>query len=221
MGSLNQPIRTILIDDHTLVRQSLHALLDQEGVCVVGEASTLSAGFEVLKTVPHDVVLLDIALPDSNGLDTILKFRKVCPEVPVLVLSMHVDETLVLGALQAGANGYIDKGASREELLAGLRSVSQGGSYLQPGLAQTVVRAVQSTSGRGEALTPRQLQILTLCAAGLSNQAIADQLFLSLSTVKTSLANVYRKLGVTDRTQAVLEGIRRGVIERPNLRQEL
>lgn len=210
--------RVLLVDDHTILRQSLRALLELGGaVTVVGEAGSGRECLECLELVECDVVLLDMSLPDIEGIGCIQQIKRAWPSLAILVLSMHTDDALVVGALQAGANGYLPKDATREELLAALRDVSSGGSYIHRRVAGALVQAVRRNgpSSEGAVLTDRELEVLALSAAGNSNQQIADTLHVSLSTVKSCLTGIYRKLEVTDRTQAVLEALRRGLIPAP------
>ncbi|HEX3642115.1 MAG TPA: response regulator transcription factor [Ktedonobacteraceae bacterium] len=224
-----KPIRVLLADDHDILRQGLTLLLGlQPEILVVGEARTgREAVTQVDRLAPH-VVVMDISMPDMDGLEACRTIRAQTPTTHVLILTMHDNEGYFLQALRAGAAGYIVKKAAPTELHTAISAVAQGGVFLYPGLAKTLVHAylTQSSSplpARAEegpnlaqelkVLTPRELEIVTLVAEGYTNQAIADRLTLSIKTVQSHRANVMEKLGLRDITQLVRFALRHRLID--------
>lgn len=227
-----QPIRVLLADDHDLLRQGLILLLGlQPEIQVVGEART---GREAVAQVEHlapDVVVMDISMPDMDGLEACRTIRAQNPTTNVLILTMHDSEGYFLQALRAGAAGYVVKKAAPTELQAAISAVAQGGVFLYPGLARALVHAylaqLSPSSSPSQAkvqegshlaqelkvLTPRELEIVTLVAEGYTNQAIADRLILSIKTVQSHRANVMEKLGLRDITHLVRFALRHGLID--------
>lgn len=215
------PVKIVLVDDHTILRESLKTLLEvDKSIMVIAQAQTAEEGLEKISLLDCDAALIDITLPGKDGMWLVRELRNQKPELPVLMLSMHVDDKTVLAALEAGANGYMPKSANYREILAAIDEICEGRSYIHSSVAASVLRGLRKkvsvesgTALPGGALTPREREILTLAAQGLNSQGIADRLFLSVSTVKTHLRGLYRKLDVSDRTQAVLVGIQRGLID--------
>jgi DNA-binding NarL/FixJ family response regulator len=208
---VTRAIRVVLADDHTLVRSGLRALLQGlRGVEVVAEAAD---GREAVRlAVQHrpDVVLMDIAMPELNGLEATERIRKECPEVGVLILSMHIDEAYVAAALAAGAAGYVLKNAGAVELELGVRAVARGQSYLTPAVAKQVVSGAagpEAAAGRLR-LTPRQRETLQLIAEGHSTKAIAQKLGVSVKTVETHRAQLMERLDIHDVAGLVRYAIR-------------
>lgn len=206
--------RIVIVEDHALVRQSLvKAVSAEPGLQVVGESSRAVEGLEVIKRLRPNVVVLDISLPDEDGLVLGEKVKKLLPDVRILFLTMHEYETSIRKALEIGADGYVPKTATIEELLEALRRVAAGESYLSPSIAQRVMRMA---AGRRSAvlgdLTDRELEILELLADGSRASEVADKLFLSVKTVKNHLTNIYAKLGVSTAAQAVSEAYHRKLV---------
>lgn len=215
-------VRVMLVDDHEILREGLKSLLELDGtVQVVATESTARAALRKLELLQVDVMLVDVTLPEEDGIWLTREVRQLYPQVPVLMLTMHAEDPIVTGALDAGAAGYLTKSATRNELMQALLAVHSGASYIQPEIAGLVLRTLRSRNHVpeqvGEALSKREREILQLAAMGKRNQDIAAQLHLSVSTVKTHLRGLYRKLDVTDRTQAVLTAIQRRIIDEPRL----
>jgi DNA-binding NarL/FixJ family response regulator len=214
------PIRVVLIDDHTVLRDGLKLLLSLEAdIEVVGDASSGLDGVAVAVATRPDVVVTDVGLPDIDGIEVTRRLRVRLPETRVLVLTVHDEDTYVLTLMQAGAGGYVLKNAAGNDLVEALRSVAAGKPWLQPEIARQVMRAPNVSTSRVdtgaalvEPLTPRELDVLRLLAAAASTREIAERLDISPRTVETHLANVYGKLGVRGRTEAMLWAIREGVI---------
>lgn len=215
------PIRVVLIDDHTVLRQGLKLLLSLEpDLHVVGDVSGGEEGLRIVETVQPHVVVTDIGLPDIDGIEITRRLRGQFPRVRVLVLTVHDEDTYVFTVMQAGASGYLVKNAAANELVDAIRAVHAGRPWLQPQIAQRVMRSastdilVERHPGADliDPLTPRELEVLRLLAGAASNREIADRLDISPRTVETHLANIYSKLGVRGRTEAMLWAIREGVV---------
>lgn len=205
--------RVVLIDDHTLVRQSVGRVVDAVGGFeVVAEASTPDEGIAAVSLHRPDIVVLDVGLPGRSGLDVAASLKQGRPDLRVVFLTMHEDDATISQAVALGADAYILKSASTEELMMALRAVSAGGSYLSPSVAR---RVMSRAHAKGPiALTDRELEIVRLMAAGTRPAEIARTLYLSLRTVRNHLANIYAKLGVASAAQAVAEAFRRGIVAR-------
>ncbi len=208
-------IRVLLVDDHKILQEGLKSLLEAEpGVTVVAMAGTAQDGLAKAVGSNVQVAIIDISLPDHSGLWLLEQIQQQKPGLPVIVLSMHADQETVVKVLSAGAVGYLTKSAEATELLAAIRIVHQGGSYLQPQIAPLLLTALRA-GGRPTpvaGLGDREREILSRVAAGQSNQKIAAELFVSASTVKAHLRTLFQKLGVSTRTEVVVEAMRQGLI---------
>lgn len=214
------PIRVLVVDDQTLVRQGIRSLLAlTQEVDVVGEAADGDHALELLDRVEVDVLLLDLRMPGRDGISTLQAMTERGSTVPTLVLTTFDDEELVLASLQSGARGYLLKDVTLEQLVSGVRCLAAGGTLLEPAMTQRLLRAVadRPTQGAGdlvapERLTARELDVLRLAAAGWSNREIAAGLHLAEGTVKNHMSSVLLKLGVRDRTRAVLRALEAGIL---------
>jgi len=213
------PIRVLVVDDHPMVREGLRSMLTADGVEVVGEAASGADALRDVRERSPDVVLLDLELPDLDGVTVLARLKESAPRIPVLVVSMHDETELVRRAIDAGAAGYILKGAGRRELLASVRAVRDGGSVLDPALLRGVTGLGEreplsvARGPAGEAPSPVERELLRLIAQGLTNREIAARLRWSPATVKKYVQRILEKLGVSDRTQAAVEALRRGWLD--------
>lgn len=218
LHALNEAIRLILVDDHVMLRQGTAELLRREpDLQVVAEAGNGREAVELARALKPDVVVMDIRMPVLNGIEATRRIRESLPEVQVLVLTAHDDDQYVFSLLQAGASGYLLKTAPVSELIKAIRQVKAGESPLSPQIARKVVahmrgdaRSQTGDDGSVDALTPRELEVLQMLARGMSNQAIAEALYISDRTVQAHLTNIFAKMQVTSRLDAVLTAIRRG-----------
>lgn len=215
-GGASTPIRLTIADDHTVVREGLAALLEDEpDLEVVGQASTGHEAVRLAHQHRPDIALLDITMPEGNGLEAARRIAAEQPEIKILILTIHEEEAFFFEALQAGAAGYILKGADSEELLSAIRAVHTGGVYLMPKLAGHLVQDYlerQPHPADSDPLTPREQEVLTLIAQGLTNRDIAEEFNLSVNTVKTHRLHIYQKLDLHDRAGLIEYALRRGFL---------
>jgi DNA-binding NarL/FixJ family response regulator len=215
---MSRAIRVLLADDHAVVRKGIRQFLEDAGdIEVIAEADDGAEALRQIEEHQPDVAVLDIRMPAVTGVEATRRIKVSFPDVRVLILTSYDDDPYVFALLQAGADGYVLKTASGEELVRAVRTVYAGESALSPEIASKVVR--QATSGRPEGaaeqvenLTRRELDVLRLAARGLTNRAIGRELSISHRTVQGHLQSVYSKLGVGSRTEAVTEALRRGWI---------
>ena len=214
--------RLMLVDDHTIVREGLKSLLElSSNITVVAEASTAQEALRLIQLFEVDLVLVDLSLPDHTGIWLIERLQARQPQLAMVVLTFHCEDEVVVQALRAGARGYLTKNATKAELLAAVTAVCNGGNYIQPSVALPVLQILRSSPSANDVVTPRERDILELAVHGHNTQQIGQQLSLSVSTVKTHLRGLFAKLGVNDRTQAVLEAVRRGIVPSPGGRPTL
>lgn len=235
-------IRVVLVEDHNLTRVGLKAAIEQEDdLTLVGEAASGIQGLSLLKEMVPDVAVVDIGLPDLDGIELTQQFKAFMQEMPeaatkVLILTMHDDEKAVMASFAAGADSYCIKDVELSRLMSAIRETSEGHSWIDPAIANLVLRQVRQEPaatapedpGRTieiEAVSPeyeqiletypltqREREILELIVAGCSNAAIADKLFVTVGTVKTHVRNILNKLGASDRTQAAVRALRSGLV---------
>lgn len=212
------PITLLLADDHPVVRKGTRELLEAEAdLRVLGEASSGADVVAKAQALNPDIVLMDMSMPDMTGVEATRRIKAGQGRVSVLVLSSYDDDAYVFAALEAGAAGYLLKEASEEELLRAVRAVAAGESVLHPSIARKVMARFSAQAPAEmdltEDLSPRELEVLRAAARGGSNKDIARALGISPRTVQVHLGNVFSKLNVGSRTEAVLAGIRRGWID--------
>lgn len=210
-------IRTLIADDHTLFRQGIRRVLDAEAdIGVVGEASDGAQALAMAVGLAPDVVLMDIAMPGMDGLEATRRIIENAPDVRVVVLTASEEKDYVLGALRAGAQGYLLKDTDWRDLAAAIRIAHRGGAILSPTVTEHLLHALRhagpptTPSAAPDSLTEGEHAVLLLVARGYENEAIAEQLSLSPKTVGNRLTEIYRKLGVANRTQAALHALRHG-----------
>ncbi|MCP4543709.1 MAG: response regulator transcription factor [Chloroflexi bacterium] len=211
-------IRILIADDHTLFRSGVREMLGTEDdISVVAEAATGREALEHARTLMPDVILMDIKMPDMDGVQAARILHREMPHVGIIFVTSLGDDEFVFQGLQAGGRGYILKDSGLETMLRAIRAVSHGESLLGPNIAQRVLRQVSVPPKRQtpllDELTPRELEVLTLIAEGCSNKKIAKELSISEKTVKNHINNVFSKLHVYDRTQAMLYAIRAGLVK--------
>ncbi|MFW5941078.1 MAG: response regulator [Chloroflexota bacterium] len=213
-------IRIILADDHVVVRSGLRMLLAAHSdIEIVGEAESGVEAVEKVRISKPDVILMDIQMPDMNGIEATQRIKKVAPETAVLALTMHEDDHYFFEMLHAGASGYVPKRAAPDELLNAIRTVNEGDVFLYPSLAARLVKDYLHRADAGDHLmvqddlTPRELEVLTLIAQGLTNAEIAEELVISVKTVDRHRENIMRKLNMHSRIDLVKYALKMGLIE--------
>jgi DNA-binding NarL/FixJ family response regulator len=211
---MSETIRILIADDHPIVRDGLVAILGtQPDFAVVGEAGNGREAIAQVEAVQPDVVLLDLEMPDMDGVETLRHLRAAHPALPVLVFTAFDTDERILTAVQAGAQGYLLKGVPRQELFNAIRVIHDGGSLLQPIVASKLLRQVsQEKEPPFETLTPREQEVLQELAAGLQNKEIAARLVISERTVKFHVSAILSKLDVGNRTEAVAVAVQHGLI---------
>ena len=200
-------VRVLLVDDHPVVRDGLRAVLEGAGFVVAGEAEDGKRALAVYPSAKPDVVLMDLRMPVMDGVTATTRLRELDPAARVLVLTTYDRDGDIARAMAAGAAGYLLKDAPREDLHKAVRAAARGEVVLAPAVAARVWR------GEGEELSPREREVLRLVAKGCTNREVGERLHVSPATVKTHLLNVYAKLGVDDRTAAVVTALERGLID--------
>ncbi len=211
-----ETIRVLVVDDHAVVREGLRVFLDlQDGIEVVGEAADGIEAVAAAERLRPDVILMDLVMPELDGVGAMRELRERAPTARVIVLTSFLDDERLLPAIRAGAAGYLLKNVDPADLARAVRAAHEGAAHVDPTVAARLMERIAADADEGEQLarlTPRERDVLELIAHGLSNKRIARQLGLSEKTVKTHVGHVLAKLGVTDRTQAALYAVRAGLV---------
>jgi DNA-binding NarL/FixJ family response regulator len=220
------PTRLAIVDDHQLTRESLQNMLsDEPDIEIVGEAANGRQALLLCSRLRPDLILMDVRMPEMDGLAATKEVKQRYPETSVMMLTMHENPDYLLEALKAGAAGYVLKDAPQEEIIEAVRRVSNGESPMDPELAARLLRRLASegeaqrgaysshgTAGETEPLTPRESEVLELMKLGRTNREIAADLVISLGTAKNHVEHIMAKLGVSDRTQAVVKALELGIL---------
>ncbi|MGD1867015.1 MAG: response regulator [Phormidesmis sp.] len=236
---MDEEITVALVEDHDLTRMGLRAAFRQAGLRFLGEADNGEKGLNLLQEMSPDVAVVDVGLPDIDGIELIQRFKKDNPEseTRILMLTMHDSEKAVLAAFAAGADSYCTKEIETTDLITAIQETRAGNCWIDPSIANLVLNQVKPTAAVGESfnanaktveiravdpeyeqiieaypLTERELEILACIVSGCSNAQIAEQLFVTVGTVKTHVRNILNKLGASDRTQAAVRALRSGLI---------
>jgi NarL family two-component system response regulator LiaR len=217
-------INVMIADDHPLVRHALKNLIEtQADMKVIAEASNGEEAIKLAKELLPDVIIMDIGMPVMNGLEATRQIKTQCPSIAILVLTVHTDKEHVLGILEAGAAGYLTKVVFGNDVIHAIQAIFAGEAVLTPSILQQILGSVTRDSVKtvsslaSNKLTPREIHLLKLAAKGLSNKNIATQLNLSESTVKSYLVDIFSKINVSSRTEAVITGIKAGFINLSDL----
>jgi DNA-binding NarL/FixJ family response regulator len=209
-------IRILIADDHAIVRAGLKQFIaDQLDMEVAGEAATGAETIALVRTQEFDIILLDISMPDKNGIDTLKAVKHIKPDLPVLILSAHAEEQYAVNLLRAGASGYINKETASTQLVGAVRTAVQGRKYVSPTLAQVLAEGI---SGKGDeplhgSLSQREFQIFCKLAGGQAVSQIADELHLSVKTVSTYRTRVLEKMGMKSNADLTYYAVKNGLID--------
>ncbi|MFC4776078.1 response regulator [Paenibacillus sp. GCM10023252] len=214
-----QPIKVLLVDDHEMVRIGLAAVLDTEdGIEVVGEASSGMDGLRLAQAYKPDVVLMDLVMEGMDGVETTRRMLELYPECKVIVLTSYLDDSKMYPVIEAGAFSYLLKTSRATEIADAIRAASRGQSVLESQVASKMMNRFRQPKPQEQIpphhdLTEREMDVLKRVAQGMSNQEIADQLYIGVKTVKFHITNIFNKLGVEDRTQAAIYAHKQGIAE--------
>ena len=215
-----EAIKILIVDDHTVVRDGLSVMLGrQPDLAVVGEADNGLTAVERARELRPDVILMDLRMPELDGVEAMRRIREEDPEARFIVLTTFDSDEYIFDAIDAGAKGYLLKDASRDELFRAVRTVHRGESLIEPGVAAKVLDRLAQLSRRGsrpdpaQILSEREAEVLQHMASGAANKEIAESLSISESTVKTHVTNIFQKLDVNHRTEAVTQALQRGIIK--------
>jgi len=212
-------IKILIVDDHEVVRDGLVTMLGrQDDFVVAGEARNGLEAVEKARELAPDVILMDLRMPELDGVGAMTQIREQDPNIKFIVLTTYDTDEYIFDAINAGAKGYLLKDVSREELFQSIRAAHRGESFIEPGVAARVLDRLVQVSRQGgntrgpQELSERELGVLRLMAAGSANKQIASELSISESTVKTHVTNIFQKLDVSHRTEAVTQALQRGII---------
>jgi len=209
-------IRLMLADDHRMLREGLSRSMSEHGFDVVGEARDGLEAVNMANSLQPDVILMDVSMPEMDGVEACRQVRGSGSASKVVMLTMHADQDVLANAIRAGACGYLVKDCSTEEIADAVRMASNGDTALSPQLAASMldeVRKLEMAPAREERIvTKREEEVLQAIADGCSTSEVADQMYISQKTVKNHLASIYQKLDARDRTQAVLQAVRMGIV---------
>jgi len=212
-----EAIRILIVDDHPVVREGIGSMLKREpDFKIVGEATNGLEAIEKVRELSPDIVLMDLRMPELDGVEAMIRIRAEKPEVKFIILTTFSDDEYIFRGIAAGARAYLLKDAPRAELFSAIRTVSKGESQIQPVVASRVLDKLAELSKKppaAETLSDRETEVLKLMAKGVSNKELADQLSITQSTVKTHITSIFQKLNVTTRTEAVTTALRKGIIQ--------
>ena len=209
-------IKVVVVDDHAVVREGLKRIISENpGMCVTGEAGDGHEALKVIKTEPCDVVLLDVSMPNKNGLDVLKQLHAESPRLPVLVLSMHAEDQYAVRVLRAGAAGYLTKESAPARLVQAIRKVVRGGKYVTQTLAEKLVFDLETNTTKAphEILSDREYQVLCMIASGKTVSEIADLLHLSVKTVSTYRVRLLEKINLKNNAELTRYAIKEGLVD--------
>lgn len=205
----------MLADDHKMLREGLRRSMVERGFDVIGEARDGAEAVELSASLRPDVILMDVSMPEIDGVEATRQIRERQPDVRIVMLTMHADQDVLADAIRAGANGYLVKDCSTDEIASAIETVAGGETALSPRLAASMLAEVRRQEDQVEQtriITKREEEVLQHIADGCSTPEVAERLYISQKTVKNHLASIYQKLDARDRTQAVLQAVRMGIV---------
>jgi DNA-binding NarL/FixJ family response regulator len=207
----------MLADDHRMLREGLRRSMTDQGFEVVGEARDGDEAIRLAEELQPEVILMDVTMPEVDGVEATRQIKLAYPDIRVVMLTMHADQEVLASAMRVGASGYLVKDCSTDEIATAIRDVAGGKTALSPQLAASMLEEVRrldqpAANEEDRVVTKREEEVLQLIANGYSTTEVADQLYISQKTVKNHLASIYQKLDARDRTQAVLQAVRMGIV---------
>lgn len=210
-------IRLMLADDHRMLREGLRRSMTDQGFDIVGEARDGDEAIRLAEELEPEVILMDVTMPEVDGVEATRQIKQLFPDIRVVMLTMHADQEVLAQAMRVGASGYLVKDCSTEEIANAIRDVAGGKTALSPQLAASMLEEVRrleqpTSNDEDRIVTKREEEVLQLIANGFSTTEVAEKLFISQKTVKNHLASIYQKLDARDRTQAVLQAVRMGIV---------
>lgn len=209
-------IRLMLADDHRMLREGLRRSMADQGFDVVGEACDGDEAVRLAEELRPDVILMDVTMPEMDGVEATRQIKQTNADVRIVMLTMHADQEVLASAIRAGASGYLVKDCSTDEIASAVRMAFSGETALSPQLAASMLEEVrrmdQPIAEQDRVVTRREEEVLQLIADGCSTPEVAERLYISQKTVKNHLASIYQKLDARDRTQAVLQAVRMGIV---------
>ena len=209
-------IRLMLADDHRMLREGLRRSMTDQGFDIVGEARDGDEAIRLAEELEPEVILMDVTMPEVDGVEATRQIKINHPQIRIVMLTMHADQEVLAAAIRAGASGYLVKDCSTDEIANAVRMAASGETALSPQLAASMLDEVrkldQPADEEDRIITKREEEVLQLIADGCSTPEVAEQLFISQKTVKNHLASIYQKLDARDRTQAVLQAVRMGIV---------
>ncbi|OPY55951.1 MAG: Transcriptional regulatory protein DegU [Pelotomaculum sp. PtaU1.Bin035] len=213
-------VKVLIADDHTLIREGLYKILStEEAIEVVGEAENGQQAVELAFKIKPDIILMDITMPGTNGIEATRIIKNECPGIGIIVLTIHDQEEYLFELIKAGASGYVLKDIRSDLLIQTILGVARGESFMPPSMTTKIFAEFSRLSSRSaretlpQGLTRREIDVLRLVAHGESNRTIANKLYISEKTVKNHLTNIFQKLGVIDRTQAALLAVKNKIVD--------
>lgn len=213
---MSEKIRVLIADDHAIVRQGFKQIFSEtEDLVVAGEADDGAEALQLARQQEWDVFLLDVTMPNRNGIDTLKQLKKEFPKLPVLILSMHPEEQYAVRAIKSGASGYLTKQSAPEQLVTAIRQVARGKKYVSPAVAEQLANAIAADSEKPlhELLTDREFQVLKLIAAGKPLTQIAEELNLAVATISTFRTRIIEKTGLRSNAEMIRYGLEHGLVE--------
>jgi len=207
----------MLADDHRMLREGLRRSMTDQGFEVVGEARDGDEAIRLAEELQPEVILMDVTMPEVDGVEATRQIKQLFPDIRIVMLTMHADQEVLASAMRVGASGYLVKDCSTDEIANAIRDVAGGKTALSPQLAASMLEEVRrldqpAAAEEDRIVTKREEEVLQLIANGFSTTEVAEQLYISQKTVKNHLASIYQKLDARDRTQAVLQAVRMGIV---------
>ena len=219
--------RILIADDHPLLREAIcQVFSSQEDMEIVGQANNGEEAINLTAQLKPDILIMDIMMPKSDGLEASRQIKKIAPDTAILILTAYDEDNYVLGLLEAGATGYLMKSARGQDLVEAVRAIRAGESVLHPKIIEKLLKQAMAKPAEGldrkikDILSDREMEMLKLLATGMSNKEIADRLCLSLRTVKAHMSNIFTKMNVASRSEALVEALRRGLLTLKDIKQE-